>query len=109
MTGSTWLNLLHEVMEAQGLLDAEVTIDNMRGLLAWAESEATRKGRDPLKEVWARQSEIHAETADDYAERSHEVMADLSDSYSAVSEAHRHLSEVLRVKADLPEDPRNSD
>jgi len=99
MTGSTWLDLLRTAIGVHNLTDRDVSIDEMRGLLVLAEKEAAQKGKDLLREVWAGQSRIHAETADEYAERSHEVAPDLADAYSALSEAHRQLSDALRLKA----------
>jgi len=46
-----------------------------------------------------RQAGWHAIQADAFAERSHEVSADLGDAYSSLAEAHREVSEALKRKA----------
>lgn len=51
---------------------------------------------------WKRLAIWHAETADQYAERSHEVeQGEISDGYSAASEAHNQLSRAFAKKAGI--------
>jgi hypothetical protein len=60
---------------------------------------------DDKRDELIRQSEYHATTADQYAERSHETEGDVSDAYSAASEAHNQLATALRAEAGLEPDP----
>lgn len=50
-----------------------------------------------------RQSAWHAEQADAYAVRSHEVEGELSDAYSSLSEAHHQVSAAFAKKAGVVE------
>jgi hypothetical protein len=44
MTGSTWINLLYEIMSEQGLIDSRVDIEQVRELLIIAQTEACFEG-----------------------------------------------------------------